>query len=377
MPLIETKPFFDLIGRSREVLVALPRAPKTDAVAAALALKFLLNKEGKTVEITSPGYAAPSRLKFLTAVETIRPEPPHLEKMTFTIALGGGNISDVSHETIGDALKIHVTPSSGALSPNQVHIEPGVTRFDCIVTLGADALESLGALHERHPDLFFRVPVINIDLAVANEHFGTVNLVDPTVTSLCELVYRLYAPTRRILIDENVATMLLAGILAATRSFKNDRISPESLSAAAELVGLGGKREEVFKNLYRTRSIATLKLWGRALARLKHEDGVVSTVLTSQDFALAGASEEDLEDIADELIAYSPDAQVFALVHETKTGARVLLETRHGADARELAKYFGAEGSRASAHFDVPNASVTEAAEKLNAILRAPRQTRP
>lgn len=358
MQLTETKPFFDLIGRSREVLCALPRGPKADAVSAALALKKLLEKQGKTVEIVADSYAPPERLQFLPSVESIRSEPPHLQKLTFTIDLGGGTLSDVRHEVAGGIAKIHVTPSTGAITRDQVSIDASRARFDCIITIGAAALEDLGTFHEKHPELFFRVPVVNIDHAAINEHYGTINLVDLTAASLSELIYRLFAPAHKVLIDEEVATTLLAGILSATRSFKHDRVSPDSLSIAAELVALGGRREEVVKNLYRTRSVATLKLWGRALVRLKHEDGVIWTLLTNQDFVLAGATETDLEDIADELIANAPDAEVFALIHETKSGARVRVETRNHADARELTKLWRGTGSRHAASFELPQGVV-------------------
>ncbi|MFC1787772.1 hypothetical protein ACFLZY_00965, partial [Patescibacteria group bacterium] len=105
-----------------------------------------------------------------------------------------------------------------------------------------------------------------------------------------------------------------------TKSFKSKRVTPKTLQTASKLMSKGARRETVVQSLYRTRSVQTLKLWGRALARLKTTDHhkLVWTLLSQQDFMHSGAEEEDLPDVIDELIASSPDAQIVVLLYEDR-----------------------------------------------------------
>jgi hypothetical protein len=79
----------------------------------------------------------------------------------------------------------------------------------------------------------------------------------------------------------------------------------------------GAKREEIIDHLFQSKSIASLKLWGRALARLQSErDGrLVWSLLSEQDFIKSGSTEMDLAGVIDELIANIPSAEIIALVY--------------------------------------------------------------
>jgi len=138
-----------------------------------------------------------------------------------------------------------------------------------------------------------------------------------TATSNGEILYLIAKEMDRP-VTARLATALLTGIIAKTKSFKQGAITPRCLSLASELITHGAVRDTIVTSLYRTKDIPTLKLWGRALARMKHDGThhIVSTVLTRQDFALAGAGEDALVDVIDDLISSSPEAETVALLYE-------------------------------------------------------------
>ena len=57
-----------------------------------------------------------------------------------------------------------------------------------MVVLGSPDKESLGKVYEENPDIFYEVPVVNIDNHAENDNFGQLNIVDITSSSTSEIV---------------------------------------------------------------------------------------------------------------------------------------------------------------------------------------------
>jgi len=155
-------------------------------------------------------------------------------------------------------------------------------------------------------------------------------------------------------------------------------VTPRTLDLAAELMSAGAKREDIVRNLYRTRDIPTLKLWGRALARLKHDgqSGFVWTVLVRQDFVHAGADERYLSEVVEELIMNSPDAGVAGVIYERPNADQpeicAIIATEKHVSAHDLVKPLGPEGGRQMVRLCFPGTDMV-AAEK--SILETVRRT--
>ena len=123
------------------------------------------------------------------------------------------------------------------------------------------------------------------------------------------------------MIDEDIATCLLAGLISKTKNFKTPNITPHTLLITSQLISMGGRREQIVTNLYRSRSLNVLKLWGRVLARLSGtlDNKLVWSTISQDDFDKTESSEKDLGDIIDELIVNIPQAKVVALIYEKIT----------------------------------------------------------
>jgi hypothetical protein len=128
-----------------------------------------------------------------------------------------------------------------------------------------------------------------------------------------------------------------------------------TLAASSELVSLGANREAIVHGLWRTRSVATLKLWGRALSRLEQdrELGLVWTTLSLNDGLEAGAHPDTLDGVVDELLSYAPEAKVVALLSEQKDGVLVSLHAAPPLSAAELSRTFNGHGTRERSVFVV------------------------
>lgn len=372
MALSHTDQFFEALGRARHVLIALPAHPGTDQLAAAAALLAVCGKMGKPADAVAAGFTgrAPD---FLPAAR-IKGVLPPLNTLVIRLPVDKVPLHDLSYRLADGHLEIAIAPKSGGWRPEEVRAEPAAAKYDFVVTLGAQDLDALGALHGAHPELFLSVPTANVDNDPANEHFGTMNYVDLTAASVTEVLYRLLRDRDRSLVDEETATALLAGIIAKSRSFTAEKMAPETLAAAAELVALGADRERIVHGLYRTRSVQTLRLWGRALSRLKADPArkLVWTALARSDFAAAGGSEQELGDVLEELIAASPEAQVAVLLYEAADGTVCgIIDAKRPHHAAQLAKGFAPEGGGRRARVRMRGKDVAAAERELVTALTA------
>jgi nanoRNase/pAp phosphatase (c-di-AMP/oligoRNAs hydrolase) len=361
---------------SSHLLITFRKEWNVDAAASALALSAFFTARGKRVDIVADGFVAPKSLAFLPGVENIRPAFSQLQKFVISLDVSKTPIDELSYDVENGKLRIHVTPKNGGrYDGKDVTTAASEFKYDCIITVDTPDYASLGTLFSANTEFFFNRPVVNIDHDPANEQFGNVNAVDITATSSAECTYSLLKETGEHFMREDIATCLLAGIISKTRSFKTSNVTPKTLDIASALVAAGAHRDEIVNGLYRTRTLATLKLWGRALARLKFDPSIKMawTLIVRQDFVHAGASEEHLVDVIDELIMNSPEAEIYGVLYEQEAagepgkiaGICAMISTEKHADALGLVAGLKPEGTRRLARVCFPHASIMEAERSI------------
>lgn len=328
-----------LIKQNSSVLICLPEDPSTDAIAAGLALLSGIEKLGKRGKVVSHGFKLPQNHSFLPKSEEVFSDISTLRKFIISVDVSTVPVEELSYSIENNSLNIYLTPKDGHFSAKDVTTSDGNYGFDMIIVLDSPDLESLGAIHERNAEFFYHTPIINIDHSTANDHFGQVNLVNVTATSTSEIVFELMKEWGENILDEYIATNLLSGMITKTKSFQSGSVTPRSLAIASHLISQGARREEIVKNLYQSKKISTLKLWGRALSKLEHDatHGIAWSVLTQEDFASTKAQPEELHDVIDELIINTPEAKHVFLVTEHENGrVEVVVSVAPYINAHEL-----------------------------------------
>lgn len=358
----------DMISKSGQALIALRRDLNGDALASGLALATLLQKMGKRTEVVSEGIENAKQYHFLPCLHLARREIKNLNKITLSLPLGDNKIDQLDYEIIEGKLKLHLVPQKSSLDIKSLKKENVQYKYDLIFTINTPDLESLGQIYENHADFFYRTPIINIDHHPANESYGQINVIDLVASSGAEIIFNLLEHFGKEHLDENMATCLLAGIMIKTKSFRVPNITPKTLNIAGQLLVAGARREEIIANLYHNKSLTTLKLWGRVLARLKNdqEKKLVWSTLSQQDFIAAGAAERDMLDVIQELLANSPEADVVVLFHEKRGGhicAHVYSEKN--INALEVSKIYNPEGTKDLARFFVKDKNLVEAEREV------------
>lgn len=374
MALTEIEQFKKLIDDSKHILIALPVNCETDSIASALALQMFLASTHKQADIVSAGFVMSKNLKFLSGVEKIKTALEHLQKFIIKVDVSKAKIDTLSYDIKDNWLSIYLTPRSGTVGATDLRTAQSTYRYDLVITFGTQELAGLGEVFANNTDLFYRLPIINIDASPANERFGQVNLVDITSAGNAEALFKLLTQINESQITAEIATALLTGITVATHSFKSPHVSPLSLKHASQLVGMGADREKIITNLYRAKTLSALKLWGQALAHLKFysEIKLASAIITRDDFAHAGAREEDLMGIVEELIGNAPEAELVVLVYENPDTNEIcgILHVSEHYDAKILTSAFQSEGNKKQARFKMNGISLVEAEEKIRTRLK-------
>ncbi len=365
--------FLNALELAKRPLIVLPETADADHFAAGFSCAALLSKMQKPVDLSTSGGQAPKSLEFLTNPVTIRGDLPNIRKLTLHINAKRAKVDELSYDLTPEEVRVHLVPKTGIWSEDDIKISTDSYKYDLIIILGAQDLENLGHLYRQYADFFFQTPIINIDHSSANEHFGQMNLVDINAVSTTEVLYDLLEKIDHSLIDEEMATYLLTGMIFKTHSFRSANVSPKTLKVAGKLIGAGARRDEIVQKLYKTRTVETLRLWGRALARLKSlpKTGLIWTLLTKQDFANAGASEEALENIIDELMMSSPNTQIGAVFFEHPKGhIEVILRANVPHDALYLGAPFRAAGTREEARLRIPENDIVAVEKKVISHLK-------
>jgi phosphoesterase RecJ-like protein len=247
--------------------------------------------------------------------------------------------------------------------------DPADRAYDRLVVVDCGTLDRVGAIRERHRELFDRLPATIVDHHASNGGAAPGDWVDPAAAATCELV-ALLAVRLGVPLDAAhgaLAAALMAGIVMDTATFAHPNATPRTLAVSAALVAAGAPLSEISRRLYRSKPDEQLRLFGRVLDRLATaaEGRIVHSALLGGDLDATGALPAHSEGIID-LLAQSETAEVAILFKEQGPGAtRVSVRTKPGGvDATELTGAFGGGGHARAAGATV-EAPLAEARERV------------
>ena len=251
--------------------------------------------------------------------------------------------------------------------------------YDLLVVSDCGGLDRIGAVRERHAELFERLPRVIIDHHASNGAAGPADWVEPGSAATCEMTALLAVRLGGSLNEGNgaLATQLMAGIVMDTATFAHPNATPRTLAVSAALVEAGAPLSDISRRLYRTKPDAQLRLFGRVLGRLETDaDGrIIHASLFDSDLEATGAIPAHSEGIID-LLAQAEDADVAIVFKEAGPATRISVRTKPGGvDATVLTGAFGgggharAAGATIAGTVDAARPAVLAEARRLVAAL--------
>lgn len=233
------------IKQANNILVTVSSNPSVDQLAACIGLTVSLNKMGKHATAVFSG-EVPSTLEFLQPEKTIEKNTDSLRD--FIIALDKSKADKLRYKVEDRVVKIFITPYRTSITDKDLEFSQGDFNVDVVVALGVHNQDELDLAITSHGRILHDATIVTLNTKAGGE-LGSINWLDPNASSLSELGVQLVNALDKSLIDGQVATAFLTGIVAETERFSNNKTTPQTMSVSAQLMSSGANQQLVATKL--------------------------------------------------------------------------------------------------------------------------------
>lgn len=239
----------NLVRDAREIAVLTSDVQNRDALSAVLALGQSLEKNGKTVTLAVP--VKPQNIDGLLHPERLNTD------------LGGKNlvisincpkdpiecVNKVSYNTDNGKFNLVLEPKgSEKIRTEDINFSYQGLKADLIFLVAVTELSKLGEIYQKNQEVFKNTPTVNIDNQSGNTNYAKFNLAVSGASSTSEIVMQLINGLG-LSVDDETATNLYVGLVAATGNFQSEKTSAMAFEAAAFCLRNGAKRQTKTKTL--------------------------------------------------------------------------------------------------------------------------------
>ena len=292
-----------VIKKSKRILLFAHSGPDSDTIGSVLALGEYFSYLGKDFEVACFD-EVPISLKQISKREFKHPSKMDITSFDVVIAC--------------DSVERGFDKIFNNLSQNQVIV-----------------------LIDHHPDISLK---------------GDINIIDPSYSSVCEIVYAFFR-AKKIDITKDMATFLMLGILWDTGMFQHANTTPEVIGIASELMKRGAPTNKIVNLIFSNKKLETLKLWGKAFekAKVNSKNGMIATALTKKDVEDCHASTEDIAQVA-AILNTVPGAKFSLILYEKDDSiikGSLRSEDYKGVDVSKIAHELGGGGHRLASGFEI------------------------
>jgi hypothetical protein len=244
------------IKKAADVLVTVSNDPSVDGLSAALGLTLLLNKLNKHATAIFSGQVPPA-ITFLDPEKTFENTIDSLRD--FIIALDKEKADHLRYKIDGDVVKIFITPYRTTITKDDLEFSQGDYNVELVLALGVDNQDHLDSALAAHGQILDDATVITISAGEQVSKLGSLDWHDEQASSLCEMLVGLADSLKsdKPLVDEQIATAFLTGIVAATDRFSNTRTSSRVMTMAAQLMSAGANQQLIAAKLQEAHEIPT------------------------------------------------------------------------------------------------------------------------
>jgi len=241
--------------------------------------------------------------------------------------------------------------------------------YDLLVVLDTGAPDRVpAAIRDWMP----HIRTLNIDHHPTNTGFADINHVNPTASSVGEIICEL-ANRAGYAIAAEAAEALWVALITDTGRFSYSNTRPATLQAAAALLQAGVPTDRINHQIYNTATTAQIRLQGRAIEHLElHEDGRLALIsLSREDFADFGCTGEDAEEIVDiarRVIGAAVAVFLYELHGEKPRETKASFRTNEPYDAARLCQTLGGGGHARAAGCTLP-VPLAQAREQILAVI--------
>ncbi len=234
------------IKQATNVLVTVSSNPSVDQLSAALGLTLMLSKLEKHATAVFSGQV-PEAIKFLEPDKTLENNVDSLRD--FIIALDKEKADKLRYKVEDDVVRIFITPYRTKITKDDFQFSQGDFNVDVVVALGVEEREDLDNSIKAHGRILHDSTVVTVNAGPNTSKLGTTNWSDNAASSLCEMLVSVSESFGSGLLDQQISTAYLTGIVAATERFSNNKTSPKVMTMSAQLMAAGANQQLIANEL--------------------------------------------------------------------------------------------------------------------------------
>lgn len=307
----------DKIKKSSTILVTVSNNPSVDELSAALGLTLLLNKMEKHATAVFSG-AIPPAITFLDPEKTFENTVDSLRD--FIIALDKEKADHLRYKVDGDVVKIFITPYRTTITSDDLDFSQGDYNVELVLALGVKSQDHLDSALIAHGRILHDATVATITAGTDKSDLGNIDWFESGASSLSEMLVSLTDSLKsdKALLDEQVATAFLTGLVAATDRFSNNRTSSKVMTIAAQLMAAGANQQLIALKLQEAHEIGgeqtastdapsradgTIELGENASTKLNKDEATETSKKPDGELDISHEFEGTLDQVAQETAA--------------------------------------------------------------------------
>ena len=235
------------IKQASNILVTVSNNPSVDQLAACIGMTLFLNKLEKHATAVFSG-KVPDVLEFLQPEKTLEPTTDSLRD--FIISLDKAKADKLRYKVEDKFVRIYITPYRTSISEKDLVFSEGDFNVDVVLALGVRDKAQLDAAITQHGRILHDATVISVNSGQEKApDIGQINWQDSAASSLCEMLVSISEAFGTGLIDNQMATSFLTGIVAETERFSNTKTSPKVMTMSAQLMAAGANQQLIVSKL--------------------------------------------------------------------------------------------------------------------------------
>lgn len=235
----------ELLDSSTDIGIIIGENQNIDTVAAGLAFYLILQSRGKNVQVVSKKEPI-VEVSSLVGVDRISKSfGGKTSVLTISVPYREGEIEKVSYNIEDTKLNVNLFAEESGITFDErdvQYIRKGASP-SLVITIGVGSEEELSGLVDLKS-----VKTIHLDRNPLNALMGDVSIIDPSFSSLSEIVTQLIIELN-LGYDVDAFQNLTDGITYSTRNFTSQTTSPYAFEAVGFLLQNGAKRKERNQNM--------------------------------------------------------------------------------------------------------------------------------
>ncbi len=300
----------DKIKNATNILVTVSKNPNVDELSSAIGLTLMLNKLGKHATAVFSG-AMPPAITFLDPEKTLENTVDSLRD--FIIALDKEKADRLRYRVEDDVVRIFITPYRTKISQDDLQFTHGDFNVELVLALGVENQDELDDAIAAHGKILHDATVATLSARDKKSTLGSIDWQDAQASSLSEMLVAISESIKGqdAILDEQIATALLTGIVSATHRFSNDHTSPKAMTMAAQLMAAGANQQLIASQLEESESTPETSQTVQ-----KNSDGSITLAENEVEDIKDAAPEQSSEEPEESETAASKDLGEMTIAHD-------------------------------------------------------------